>query len=77
MKSIEETLQKLEAFYASYNEISTSVDGLHDQLDGFSASAISSEEVEYKKKDLQVHIHIHIYVVCCDWGSVKCINLVA
>ena len=63
MKSIEETLQKLEAFYASYNEISTSVGVLHDQLDGFSASAIASEEVEYKKKDLQVHIHIY-NIIC-------------
>ena len=70
MKSIEETLQKLEAFYASYNEISTSVDGLRDQLDGFSASAISSEEVEYKKKDLQVHTHIHIYMWCVVIGGV-------
>ena len=63
MKSIEETLQKLEAFYASYNEISTSVDVLHDQLKGFSASAIASEEVEYKKKGLQVHIDIH-NIIC-------------
>jgi len=54
IEAIEETLPKLEAFYASYNAISTPVDDLHDRIDRVSTSAISSETVENKIKALQV-----------------------
>ena len=70
IEAIEETLPKLESFYTSYGGISTSVDGLHDQLDKFSTSAVSSEGVENKNKALQVRTD----VVHCDW-SIVCVQL--
>ena len=69
IEAIEETLPKLEAFYTSHGGISASVDGLHDQLDKFSTSAISSEGVESKNKALQVPVN----VVQCDWSG-SCVH---
>lgn len=66
IEAIEETLPKLEAFYTSHGGISASVDGLHDQLDKFSTSAISSEGVESKNKALQVRTN----VVHSDWSGI-------
>ena len=71
IEAIEETLPKLESFYTSYGGISTGVDGLHDQLDKFSTSAVSSEGVESKNKALQVRTD----VVHCDW-SIVCVHCV-
>ena len=50
---IEETIPKLEAFYASYNTISSEVDDLLEKLESFSVSAISSDGLEAKSKDLK------------------------
>ena len=66
IEAIEETLPKLEAFYTSHSGISASVDGLHDQLDKFSTSAISSESVESKNKALLVRTN----VVHSDWSGI-------
>ena len=66
IEAIEETLPKLEAFYTSHGGISASVDGLHDQLDKFSTSAISSEGVESKNKALQVCVN----EVHSDWSGI-------
>ena len=50
---IEETIPKLEAFYSSYNEISSEVDDLSKKMETFSVSAISSDGLESKNKQLQ------------------------
>ena len=50
---IEETIPKLEAFYSSYNEISSEVDDLLKKMESFSVSAISSDGLESKSKQLQ------------------------
>ena len=50
---IEETIPKLEAFYSSYSEISTEVDDLLKKMEAFSVSAISSDGLESKNKELQ------------------------
>lgn len=49
---IEETIPKLEAFYSSYNEISLEVDDLLKKMESFSVSAISSDSLESKNKQL-------------------------
>ena len=51
---IEDTIPKLEAFYSSYNELSTEVDGLLEKIASFSVSAISSEGLESKSQELQL-----------------------
>ena len=50
---IEETIPKLEAFYTSYNEISSEVDDLLKKMETFSVSAISSDGLESKNRQLQ------------------------
>lgn len=50
---IEETIPKLKAFYSSYNEISSEVDDLLKKMETFSVSAISSDGLESKNKQLQ------------------------
>ena len=50
---IEDTIPKLEAFYSSYNELSTEVDGLLEKIASFSVSAISSDGLESKSQELQ------------------------
>lgn len=50
---IEETIPKLEAFYSSYNGISSEVDDLLEAMEAFSVSAISSEGLESKSQELQ------------------------
>ena len=53
IEAIEGTIPKLEAFYSSYNGISAEVDDLLEKLAAFSVSAISSDGLEAKNKDLQ------------------------
>ena len=53
IEAIEETIPKLEAFYSSYNEISAKVDDLLKKMETFSVSAISSDGLEAKNKELQ------------------------
>ena len=50
---IEETIPRLEAFYSSYNEISSEVDDLLNKMETFSVSAISSEGLKSKNKQIQ------------------------
>ena len=50
---IEETIPKLEAFYVSYNELSSEVDGLLEKLATFNVSAISSDGLEAKSSELK------------------------
>lgn len=50
---IEETIPKLEAFYSSHNEIAKEVDDLLKKMETFSVSAVSSDGLESKSKELQ------------------------
>ena len=53
IEAIEDTIPKLEAFYSTYNELSTEVDDLLEKMASFSVSAISSDGLEAKSKELQ------------------------
>ena len=53
---IEETIPKLEAFYASYSGISGDCDSLLGKLQEFSPSATSTEGLEKKNQNLQVTV---------------------
>ena len=50
---IEETIPKLEAFYSSYNDIWKEVDDLLKKMEAFSVSAVSSDGLESKNKELR------------------------
>ena len=50
---MEKTITKLEAFNVSYDEISSEVDYLLEDLTAFRVSAISSDSLEAKHNDLQ------------------------